>query len=394
MIKNFYLLNLMILSFFISGGGFYFFEDFFISYQNIYFLLFLIFSIFLLKKTIYKENILLIFLYLIYIFLNFSTFMIFNTSNNNDLNFLYPLLMNFLIFFVAFIYADNLSRISGYENFIFKLSWFFTFIFFIYGLWFNILNVSNYDFMRLRGPLAGSATIHTLIIIILSVHIYFFEKKVYLSLLGVFVCLFLLYLADSRAGYLCLILFFLLYFLRDLSLKKVVSIISLFVIMLFSINYFNFDRLNSLEDDSRSTNFETAISIFKNSGIFHQVFGVGYGEVWPWYLYNTGILSSNLIYIFINHPKGYTLQHPHSTILGVMVESGILGLIIFSILFLIFFIRYFKIPRGLDRMIGLGFISILPSILVDSYFILSWNVSFYLWFFFFLVICRSFIVEK
>ncbi|QKQ71176.1 hypothetical protein [Acinetobacter sp. 10FS3-1] len=341
-------------------------------------ILFFIFSIvfFNFNKIFLVNKYLFLFILLYF----YAFFTIFFHDYNNIIFVIYPLLVSVVIILIAYIYSD----IADYEKFFYYLSWFLTFIFLLYAIYFPFGD-SGYN--RLKGPLGNAATIHVSILLVISVfvsEIMYGNRVKVLSGIGLFINIFLIILTGSKAALLCLVLFLMLLMMRNFSFKKM--IVTVFLGFLGFVAYSLFflkDRI-VLEDFARTSNLETSLAILfsKTSNI---IFGTGYGSVWPWYIYETSFSPNDLYGVYLVHSEGITLFHPHSVLLWSFVELGAIGLLIVLYLLISPFFKYFKF-EGYKWVLLCGLLSTIPSFLFDSFLMKNWTISiFWMLFYFFLM---------
>ena len=185
--------------------------------------------------------------------------------------------------------------------------------------------------------------------------------KVYFYSIVLFIVLSVTFNGErSSIGYLCLALFLMFIFLKEKLSKKIIAIISFFVLIIFlilNISEQNLGRkvegLNSLKNtsiissknidfskirifsDKYNSMYRTSYNMFKEN-IF---FGVG--------VKNFRILCGDKKYAY---DKRSCSTHPHNLLLQIMAETGIIGLIYYVII--IISIIYFFVKNLTNKFIN------------------------------------------
>ena len=154
----------------------------------------------------------------------------------------------------------------------------------------------------------------------------------------------------------CCNIFFLLFFIDK---KKIILISSLLIITLFSmytlnqnvksrINNFIFD-LKNFENSNHARLFSSAYNIWKDS----KISGVG--------LKNYRIICDESQIDKLTDKQTLCSTHPHNIYLEFLSETGLIGLILFSIFiinFLIFIKKHFKKLDNIRKSIFIGSLSV------------------------------------
>ena len=83
-------------------------------------------------------------------------------------------------------------------------------------------------------------------------------------------------------------------------------------------------------DELRRTNLDTAWRVFSQDPV-HVLFGVGSGRLWPWYAFDARFFAVPWRGE-VGSRAGTVLTNPHSVLLGVGVELGLVGLAILGVL--------------------------------------------------------------
>lgn len=140
-------------------------------------------------------------------------------------------------------------------------------------------------------------------------------------------------------------------------------------------------RLFTLGDSGRAENLVTALTVW-GARLETVLFGAGTAGVWPWY----GV-DANLVWapetgmVGVRGISGSLLVNPHSTVLGVAVEQGLVGLVLLAVT-LIAVIRNSARYSGVSPV---GYAALASGIVIagfffDTYLIRNPGVSFVWWF--------------
>jgi len=203
---------------------------------------------------------------------------------------------------------------------------------------------SDFGIKRVKGPLYGASTGFFMIVPALAFAMQEFLKSSKNRLLktGVLFSLVLtLFGMGSRAGLLIFFFFFMLIilFIKNrkqamIALGLIIFITTLAGLLLFSKA--KTERLQSLEDDTRSNTYSASFQLIQNRDDSINFFGSGYGSYWPWYIPDVeGARETNQYFDLVWNIYGQILYHPHSTFLLLIVELGIPGLFYFLFLWVI-----------------------------------------------------------
>jgi hypothetical protein len=212
----------------------------------------------------------------------------------------------------------------------------------LFSLGFRSANApSNGDFgiERVRGPLFEPSTGYFILLPALAFAVQqMFDRRVnrYLGLGVVFGLAVTILGLGSRAGILIIGAFIVLSMLMiRRNVKALIAILLLLVcgvgawFLVFS--HANASRLQAIDPkEGRIANHLTALRMFEERPIADSLLGTGYGAVWPWYV-TEAVLGSDDIYTSGRYSKiteyGPVLYHPHSTILLLIVELGLAGML-------------------------------------------------------------------
>lgn len=140
----------------------------------------------------------------------------------------------------------------------------------------------------------------------------FFQKKYFLTLLG----LISLILTFSSTFYIISFLLLILYFLHNINFKKLnylfltIFIISLLIIFNYDFfDYFIFSKIEfaRLSGIHRFAEFQTAINLFAEIPFFSKIFGIGFGtirtaDIFSTLLINIGIVGVLIFLYFVLRP--------------------------------------------------------------------------------------------
>ena len=141
-------------------------------------------------------------------------------------------------------------------------------------------------------------------------------------------------------------------------------------------------RMLNPSDPMRSRTLRTGIEVW-SSDLNHVFFGLGSGRLWPWYLYDSharrepwrGLMTTQW---------GPTLSSAHSTVLAVLVELGLLGLVLLLPVLLVPVVELVR--RLLDGtcppaevVLRWAVVATLPAFLLDTYLVKNFGVSMWWW---------------
>lgn len=208
----------------------------------------------------------------------------------------------------------------------------------------NSIN-SDFGMQRVRGPLFGSSTGYMLILPAFgwTLHTILQNRLPRSFAVATAFCLLAAYLGlGSRAGLILFGLFLagLIVILRQLK-KSGVTVLLTAVLSIGSavLVYSRADtqRFSSFEDTHRRLTYQTAWNIIASEGPGSLLAGQGYGSIWSWYrrdILNTSriALGDNLVMT----GYGNSLYHAHSTLLVLVIEFGLAGIV-----WLAFTVRHF-----------------------------------------------------
>jgi O-antigen ligase len=202
--------------------------------------------------------------------------------------------------------------------------------------------------VRVQGPLFGSDDGYFALIPALAFAIQEFIQtptKRLFKLAIIFVLMLTLIGLSSRGAILIMGVFLCLTILFNKN-KKIAALAALGVIIFVMIagvivlaTSNSGDRLQSLEDSSRSDTYSTSFKIIGNRTIDLNIFGSGYGSYWNWYILDIedgSDVDGGRTFKIIRTSFGPILYHPHSTFLLLIVELGMVGFLYFLFLWTVY----------------------------------------------------------
>jgi hypothetical protein len=140
------------------------------------------------------------------------------------------------------------------------------------------------------------------------------------------------------------------------------------------------ERVANLQDIERSGTHEVAFDIICSRGLYSLV-GTGYGGVWSWYLPDVedgGAYATNRF--LISTPKGEVLFNPHSVMLMLVVELGVVGLLFaFKLLELPLYLVIVSWRRKYFTGLACGLVGSIPALFLDFPVFKYWPMSFFWW---------------
>lgn len=146
-------------------------------------------------------------------------------------------------------------------------------------------------------------------------------------------------------------------------------------------------RIFHTTDPSREQNALTAWGIVTQD--WHRVlFGMGTGVIWPWYASDAHVLPDQVpkpwTWVSVPYSDGFLLQSPHSLLLGVFVELGLVGLLILAVLLGLLALAAWRVRRRpLQGMMLAGVVATFAAFPFDHYLLRNFGVSWMWWFFVF-----------
>lgn len=196
---------------------------------------------------------------------------------------------------------------------------------------------SDFGVPRLAGPLGLSTLLPAILLPAIS-YLLLGIKGVRMGILralGVGTLAAGIFLGGSRAGVVALASFILILTAKRGGLKRVIATVPL--VVLAAVLVFRIAVPTRLMDFSERYRTETYISGLAawTQNAATLIFGQGYGEMWPWYrdeiwLFKNAARESRWLH-FERTPFGRMLAIPASTILLILVETGVVGSFLFGL---------------------------------------------------------------
>jgi O-antigen ligase len=228
------------------------------------------------------------------------------------------------------------------------------------GLLYTVASLSSFQFagvrsalindptVRVQGPLFGSDDGYFALVPALAFAIQDLIQtptQRLFKLVIIFVLMMTLIGMGSRGALVIIGLFLCLTILFNKN-KKIAALAALGVIFFLMISAAivfatsnSGDRLQSLEDSSRSDTYSTSFKIIDNRTNDLNIFGSGYGSYWDWYILDLedgSDVDGGRTFKIIRTSFGPILYHPHSTFLLLIVELGMVGFLYFLFLWTVY----------------------------------------------------------
>lgn len=325
----------------------------------------LIFFIEILKRKILYINLaFLIFTFFVIFSLVISLFLIDFENLFRSLLYLGRFAFYFLFSYFSFIlFKFRVLEISKFYNYL-KIS----IIFMILGSFWQYLFIRDISFMSVYGFDPHTQRMVGFLLDpnflgVLSIIFYIFNKRFFNSFFIEYSCLLIVFLTQSRSSIILLsivIIFF--------NLTKIPSLIINFIFLSFLlfVNSSLIERVGHLKASNDSSYLR--IESWKNAYYlysFSDLFGVGFNN------YKNSLINQNLI-----SPENYNSNSStfsDSSLLSVLALTGILGLILYIVLFISFIRNYQDLLFIGVLFFGSIFINTLffPPILLFSFLILN-----------------------
>lgn len=138
------------------------------------------------------------------------------------------------------------------------------------------------------------------------------------------------------------------------------------------------NRALSFADPKRSENLQSSMHLWLHDAPT-AIFGTGAGQVWPWYLLEAGVVpvpESGMLAT----AAGPVLQSPHSTLLSIVVETGVVGSVLALACVAILVLLLFRTrPDPLRFPVACAVVASLVAFLFDSYLLRNFGVSLWWW---------------
>lgn len=243
----------------------------------------------------------------------------------------------FAIIFSTFLIAKKIDILVFLRDCIQNYA-VYCFIAVVYGI---IKDHAYIDFSVRLSPPGGGAVIFsyaTLIYLVMMflLNSYFTDKQIIL-----FICLFLIAIlgTESRAAVWPSFLFSAVYIFKASKKSKVMAIFAIFILLMGIIALFVLPdilskvapRLLRAHDYARGTSLQGVKWIFSNSSFSNKLFGYGLGNVFQYqqWLINVGEGIKAVTDIFFVYKGGIILVQPHNNYFYYLLETGVLGVVLF-----------------------------------------------------------------
>lgn len=137
-------------------------------------------------------------------------------------------------------------------------------------------------------------------------------------------------------------------------------------------------RLVSLSDPLREQNLISALSWWTRDWQT-VVFGAGSGQVWPWFAIDSGLVAAPGERM-VPTPAGQVLLSPHSTLLAVVVELGLVGALLAGVMVAALGWLAVRTRRdGFTAPLALALVAGLVAFLFDTYLLKEPGNAFWWW---------------
>lgn len=249
---------------------------------------------------------------------------------------------------------------------------------------------------RLATAMAGSATVHVVLLLVAAFTFGLFLDKWHprVSLvLGGLATLGLL-ATESRAGMLALVTWIVLSVVgralvgraHVLKLWPLWAVCGILAVALLAFGPFG--RMVSFADPKRAENLETALRIWTRSSETVAL-GTGAGQVWPWYAFDSGAVPIPGDGIQ-NTAWGDVLISPHSTVLAVVVELGLVGAVLGVACIIALVGALWSSRKSPSRsLLAAALAASCVAFLFDTYLVKNFGVSLWWWLFATVVMTRN-----
>jgi O-antigen ligase len=241
------------------------------------------------------------------------------------------------------------------------------------------LDSGDFGIQRVRGPLFASSTGFFILLPAAAFAIQQLVRRRTHWLLSSVVVLALmttLIMLGSRAGLLLLGLFIvLLLFAKETRRSGVIFLaippVLLAIALVFSVA--DTSRFQDLHEEGRFETHRTSWQIIEHRALMTTLLGSGYGSYWPWYLPDVELGAAELYELglytgLVSNPFGILLYHPHSTLLLLVVEAGVIGLLYFIALwFVLLRLLSRSFFGGTSTIFGIGVVVSGLSMLFDLF---------------------------
>lgn len=189
----------------------------------------------------------------------------------------------------------------------------------------------------------------------------------------------------SRAGFMCMMAFGCLAaawglqqgFGRWVGRLTVVSV-GVLAVLIATVP--SLQRLLLFSEPRRQANLVVALRVWRES-LRSVVLGVGSGHLWPWYSLDIKMIPAPGSMMVVT-AYGKTLNSPHSTLLAVLVELGLVGFVVLLAVLGLLVWRMLRLWTGKDRIghaVSMALVASLLAFFFDTYLLKNFGVSFWWW---------------
>jgi len=259
------------------------------------------------------------------------------------------------------------------------------------------LDSGDFGIQRVRGPLFASSTGFFILLPAAAFAVQQLVRRRTHWLLSWVVALALittLIMLGSRAALLLLGLFIVLLLFaynkdtrRSAVVFLVIPSVLLAITLVFSVA--DTSRFQDLHDEGRFETHRTSWQIIAHRPLMTTLLGSGYGSYWPWYLPDVEFGAAELYELglytgLVSNRFGILLYHPHSTLLLLVVEAGVIGFLYFIALwFVLMRLLRRSLFGGTSAIFGIGVVVSGLSMLSDLFLFRMPQLSVLWWVFFF-----------
>jgi hypothetical protein len=244
---------------------------------------------------------------------------------------------------------------------------------------------------RLRGPLGVSTMLPAVLVIAISCLVIGIRLHPWVAFRVAAACILAMgiLLGGSRAGVLALAVLAAAVMFRGRSMKSRVAMVAALAVAVFIFaEVETFTRFLVFEDLYREQTYRTGMAFWLQSP-GAMVFGIGYGQLWPWYLYEVEVKMglSGWRYMMMQSGMGRMAGIPHSTFVPILVEMGVVGLAIFLTALSSQLVPSLGATRviRLSSIIAPGIVAGLVIMMFDMLLLKGFQLAVVWWAFFFLM---------
>lgn len=186
----------------------------------------------------------------------------------------------------------------------------------------------TFGMKRLGGPLGGPTVVPAIFVVTLSFVVFSVQQMIKspFGIIGATVLSAAILFSGSRAAILALLAFLMLTLLRGGRLLRKVVVFSTFAAAsAFVFHYASPERFLDLSEVYRTESYWSSLRAW-TANVRSLVLGHGFGQIWPYYFYDAGFGGGAGYGKLLSTEFGRVLYHPHSTVLYVLAETGIVGM--------------------------------------------------------------------